>query len=136
MRKYVLMALIAFFAIGAEAQKMTTTQTLKTTDLGNQKLEMAVTDNDTVFALTLATGYHGKRVVVGLGNKADAIRLLKYLAEAKVKVGDIVDMENATHNVAVWRKINGYEVFSEGRAFSGHLQKRHCKIFIETIEKR
>ena len=71
-----------------------------------------------------------------LGNKAEAIRLLKYLAEAKVKVGDIVELENATNNIAVWRKINGYEVFSEGRAFSGHLQKRHCKIFIETIEKR
>ena len=140
MRKklFIVFGLLAL-ATTISAQKVvsptvTHTKTLKTTDLGNQKLTVAVTDNDTVYCIILATG-HSMNVVVDLGRKDKALKLLQWLYDYEPKKGEIIDLENDTHNMAKWKGASGYLVYSEGKAFTGHLRKPNIKGFIESIKE-
>lgn len=139
MKRIIIMMLAALCCMVASAQRIVTptvthTKTLKTTDLGNQKLEVAITDGDTIYCVTLATG-RDVRVVVELGNTDKALGLLQFLYDYEPKKGDIIDLENATHNMARWQGINGYLIYSEGKQFSGHLRKQNIKGFIRTIKQ-
>lgn len=139
MKKLLIIIASILMTYSVDAQKVVTptvthTKTLKTTDLGNQKLEVAITDGDTIYCATLATG-RGVRVVVELGNTDKALGLLQFLYDYEPKKGDIIDLENATHNVARWQGINGYLIYSEGKQFSGHLRKQNIKGFIKTIKQ-
>lgn len=113
---------------------VTSTKTLKTTDLGNQKLEVAITNNDTVYCVVLKTG-HRVNVVVSLGGTDKALGLLQFLYDYEPKKGDIIDFENDTHNVAKWQGASGYLVYSEGKQFTGHLRKPNIKGFISSIKE-
>lgn len=139
MKRIIIMMLASLCCMVASAQRVltptvTSTRTLKTTDLGNQKLEVAITDGDTVYCVTLATGYK-VRVVVSLGRADKALQLLQFLYDYEPKKGDIIDFENETHNTARWQGINGYLVYSEGKQFSGHLRKPNIKGFIASIKE-
>lgn len=138
-RKLFIILGVAMLTTGIYAQRVitptvTSTKTLKTTDLGNQKLEVAITNGDTVYCVTLATG-HKVRVVVGLGGTDRALGLLQFLYEYEPKKGDIVDFENDTHNMAKWQGASGYLVYSEGKQFTGHLRKPNIKGFISSIKE-
>lgn len=113
---------------------VTRTEVLKTTDLGNQKLQAAINDGDTIYALSLATG-HSVRVMVGLGNTDAALKLLQWLYDYEPKKGDIIDLENDTYNVAKWQGASGYLIYSEGKMFKGHLRKPNIKGFIQAIKE-
>ena len=113
---------------------VTSTKTLKTTDLGNQRLEVAITNSDTVYCVTLSTG-HSIRVVVGLGGTDKALGLLQFLYDYEPNKGDIIDFENETHNMAKWQGVSGYLVYSEGKQFTGHLRKPNIKGFIKSIKE-
>lgn len=139
MKKLLIIIASILMTYSVDAQKVvtptvTSTKTLKTTDLGNQKLEVAITDGDTIYCVTLATGY-SRRVVIELGNTDKALSLLQFLYDYKPKKGDIIDFENETHNTARWQGINGYLVYSEGKQFSGHLRKPNIKGFIASIKE-
>lgn len=131
--------IMAVFAACANvfAQKIVRTETLKTTDLGNQKLVVASDgESEAVFAVKLKTGNRFQPyIVVALGNKENSIRLLTFLAEADIKAGDVLSLENETNNVAVWNMLGGYTIYSEGRALNGHLRKQNIRGFIKEIEK-
>ena len=135
---FIMIGLLAL-ATTISAQKVisptvTSTKTLKTTDLGNQKLEVAITNNDTVYCVVLKTG-HRVNVVVSLGGTDKALGLLQFLYDYEPKKGDIIDFENDTHNVAKWQGASGYLVYSEGKQFTGHLRKPNIKGFIASIKE-
>lgn len=139
MKKLLIIIASILMTYSVDAQKVvtptvTSTKTLKTTDLGNQKLEVAITDGDTVYCVTLATGYK-VRVVVDLGGTDRALGLLQFLYDYEPKKGDIVDFENETHNMAKWQGVSGYLVYSEGQQFTGHLRKPNIKGFIRSIKE-
>ena len=134
----IMAACLIWMAISAQRvissdKNVVKTKTLKTTDLGNQRLE-AVISNDTSYVITLATG-QGTRVVVALGVADSALHLLQFLADYEPSKGDIIDFENETGNVARWQGASGYLVYSEGRQFTGHLRKQNIKGFIRTIRE-
>lgn len=138
-KKLFMMIGLSILATTISAQKVisprvTSTKTLKTTDLGNQKLTVAVTDNDTTYCIILKTG-HSMNVVVDLGRKDKALSLLQWLYDYEPKKGDIIDLENATRNMVEWRGASGYLVYSEGKAFTGHLRKPNIKGFISSIKE-
>ena len=135
---FIMVGLLAL-ATTISAQKVisptvTSTKTLKTTDLGNQKLEVAITNNDTVYCVILKTG-HRVNVVVSLGGTDKALQLLQFLYDYEPKKGDFIDFENDTHNVAKWQGASGYLVYSEGKQFTGHLRKPNIKGFISSIKE-
>ena len=138
MRKLLFIIVAVLASVTCSAQKVISeenvmhTQTLKTTDLGNQKLVVGINAGDTAFALSLATG-HKYRVQVTLGGTDDALRMLQFLLDYDAKSGDIIDLENASGNVAKWSGASGYTVYSEGKQFSGHLRKPNIKGFIKAI---
>ena len=139
MKRTIIMMLAALCCMVVNAQRVltptvTSTKTLKTTDLGNQKLEVAITDGDTLYVVTLATG-RGMRVVVELGRTDKALGLLQFLYDYDAKKGDIIDFENETHNMAKWQGASGYLVYSEGKQFTGHLRKPNIKGFIASIKE-
>ena len=118
-RKLFIIIGVAMLATSISAQRVisptiTSTKTLKTTDLGNQKLEVAITNNDTVYCVVLKTG-HRVNVVVSLGGTDKALQLLQFLYDYEPKKGDIIDFENETHNMAKWQGASGYLVYSEGK---------------------
>ena len=135
-RKFFIILGVAMLATGIHAQRVTvtSTKTLKTTDLGNQKLTVAITNGDTVYCAILKTG-HKYNVVVDLGGTDRALGLLQFLYDYKPKKGDIIDFENETHNVAEWEGVSGYLVYSEGKQFTGHLRKPNIKGFISSIKE-
>lgn len=118
------------------AQHIVSTKTLKTTDLGNQKLEVAIADGDTAYCITLATGNRFQsRITFGLGDAKESLRLLQWLYDLDAKSGDIIDLENATHNTAKWSGASGYTIYSEGGQLSGHLRKPNIRGFMSAIKK-
>ena len=138
-KKLFIMIGLSILATTISAQKVisptvTSTKTLKTTDLGNQKLEVAITNNDTVYCVVLKTG-HRFNVVVSLGGTDKALQLLQFLYDYEPKKGDFIDFENDTHNVAKWQGASGYLVYSEGKQFTGHLRKPNIKGFISSIKE-
>ena len=134
MRK-LLSFLFLFFAMVSHGQTITKTITLKSTDFGNQKI-VAVIGNDTAYAMQIKTGNrYQKYLTVGLGVRSDAIRLLTFLLETEIEKGDIVDLENPTHNLVSKNPLGGLLVISEGRQFSGQLRKPNIKAFIEAIKE-
>jgi hypothetical protein len=132
MKKTLLIVTVSLFGMAVNAQRVTNNKTLKTTDLGNQRLEVYVSGSDTAYSISLASG-HRTRVEVALGGTDAALKLLQWLADYEPKRGDIVEFENETRNVAKWEGASGYLVYSEGRAFSGHLRKPNIKGFIKAI---
>ena len=135
MRK-ILFLLLAAVAISAHGQTITRAKTLKSTDLGNQKLEVAITNGDTCFAILIKTANrYKKHFTVALGKKDEALRLLNFLLDAEIEGDDIIDLENETHNLVAKNSLGGYLVYSEGRAFSGQLRKPNIKGFIKAIEE-
>ena len=137
--KKLLFILATICCMVASAQRVltptvTSTKTLKTTDLGNQKLDVAITDGDTVYCAILKTGYK-YNMVVSLGRADRALQLLQFLYDYEPKKGDIIDFENETHNTARWQGASGYLVYSEGKQFTGHLRKPNIKGFIASIKE-
>ena len=133
MRKALLSLFLALSLI-CFGQTVFKTKTLKSTDLGNQKLE-AVIGNDTTYVLLIKTGVRAyPSLMCALGNKERAIQLLTFLYELDIKKGDIVDLENETHNFITKNSLGGFLVMSEGKQFSGQLRKPNIKGFIEAIE--
>lgn len=135
MRKF-LIALCMMICVAASAQSVMSTETLKTTDLGNQKLMVAVSGEDTLYSVALKTGNSfQKYIMVALGDRERALKLLQFLYDYKAKKGDIIDLENATHNTATYQGASGYRVVSEGGQLSGHLRKPNIKGFIKVIKE-
>lgn len=141
MKQAIIIMAACMLAVAARAQRVvtnspsvTSTRTLKTTDLGNQRLEVLENGTDTSYVISLATG-KSVRVVVALGNTDEALKLLQWLADYEPKRGDIIDFENETENVAKWQGASGYLVYSQGKMFTGHLRKPNINGFIKTIKE-
>ena len=132
MRKAIITLLLAM-PLMCFGQTVIKTRTLKSTDLGNQKLE-AVIGNDTTYVLYIKTGARAYPALsCVLGTKERAIKLLMFLYELDIKKGDIVDLENESHNLVTKNSLGGLLVYSQGRQFSGQLRKPNIKGFIEAI---
>lgn len=135
MRKYLFLLMMAV-TVSAQAQRMVKTQVLKSTDLGNQKLEVAIEKSDTTFVLILKTGNRVvPRVNVVLGGREDAVRLLNYLNEAQPKGDDVIDLENQSHNLVKKNSLGGLLVFDELQVTSGTLRKQNIKAFLKAIDE-
>ena len=135
MRKYLFLLMMAV-TVSAQAQRMVKTQVLKSTDLGNQKLEVAIEKSDTTFVLILKTGNRVvPRVNVVLGGREDAVRLLNYLNEAQPKGDDVIDLENPSHNLVKKNSLGGLLVFDELQVTSGTLRKQNIKAFLKAIDE-
>lgn len=134
MRKAIVLLLLTI-AMVSQGQTITRKVTLKSTDLGNQKLE-AVVGKDTVYVMLIATGSRVmKHVTVELGDKENALRILLFLLDANIKKGDFINLENPTDNIVTKNSLGGYLVYSQGRQFSGQLRKPNIKGFIEAIRE-
>ena len=64
-----------------------------------------------------------------LGNRDNAIRLLRFMSELKLTKNDVVDLENATENTLRLGLFGNLEIFSEGGNFSGLIAKKQCRHF-------
>ena len=120
-------------------QTLTKSVVLKSTDLGNQKLQMAVQNNDTVFAIVLKNCGQGSRddvITVALGNRQNALRLLNLMAGLELGKGDALSLENETNNVVKKWPLSGggFAVFHELGVRYGQLRKPNIKGFIKVLD--
>jgi len=127
--------LLALLSMQAQAQSLTKSKILKTTDLGNQKLAVNVQKQDTTFTILFKTANRfQKQFECVLGDRDNALRLLQFLQDLELEKGDIIDLENPSGNYVKKNALGGLLVFSEGGTFSQQLRKPHCKAFIEAIK--
>lgn len=116
-------------ALGLQAQKVSRPVKLHSTELGNQKLFVM----DSVYVLVLKSS--AKDISIVLGGKDKALRILRFLRDADVKSGDVVELENEDGDIAKYNGLRQYEFYSPGRQFTGQMAKRYMKGYIEAIEK-
>lgn len=136
MRKVLLSALLLTSSLIVGAQTVTKRKVLKRTDMGNQRLEVAINGNDTVFSVVIANGSASRQPFpVILGGKAESLRLLQFLLDAELGKDDMVSLENPTNNMVRRSSSSAFTVYSEGRAFSGGLRKPNIRGFIKTIHQ-
>lgn len=135
--KHLLFIIFVIFTISASGQTITKRKKLKTTDLGNQRLEVAINDNDTVYSIIIHNGSASKNPFpVILGDKNESLRLLHFLLDTELEKDDYVNLENPTHNfVKKGASKDWLIVFSEGKAFDGYVRKGNIKVFIKAIHQ-
>ena len=100
---------------------------------------MAVQNNDTVYAIVLKNCAAGSRddvIVVGLGHRDNALRLLNLLYEVELGKEDALSLENETNNVVKkWPLAGGgFAVFHELGVRYGNLRKPNIKAFINILQ--
>ena len=125
-------------SLAVSGQTLTKSKVLKSTDLGNQKLQMAIQNNDTVYAIVLKSSGGGRDdvIVVALGNRENALRLLNVMLDVGLEKDDVLALENETKNVVKKWPLpgGGFAVFHELGVRYGQLRKPNIKGFIKAIE--
>ena len=130
MKKVLFIIMMLFcLTVQAEAQKVSRAVHVRTTELGNQKMEYVNGE----FVLILKSGI--KPIVVPLGDKENALRILKFLRDTKFRSGDIIELENEAGSVAKFNGLKQFEFYSEGRAYTGQIGQRYMKGYYEAVDK-
>lgn len=137
MKKIILFLVISVMCVSVYAQTVVEVETLKVTDLGNQKLCAAKVNGciDYYFIMLKTSNIYQKYITVYLGDKEEAIRLLRFLYDLNSKSGTYIHLENRTNNVVSWNRLGYYTVFSEGRVLKGHIRKQNIKGFIAELNQ-
>lgn len=137
MKKIILFLVISVMCVSVYAQTVVEAETLKVTDLGNQKLCAAKVNGciDYYYIMLKTSNIYQKYITVYLGDKEEAIRLLRFLYDLNSKSGTYIHLENRTNNVVSWNRLGYYTVFSEGRVLKGHIRKQNIKGFIAELNQ-
>lgn len=137
MKKIILFLVISVMCVSVYAQTAVEVETLKVTDLGNQKLCAAKVNGciDYYYIMLKTSNIYQKYITVYLGDKEEAIRLLRFLYDLNSKSGTYIHLENRTNNVVSWNRLGYYTVFSEGRVLKGHIRKQNIKGFIAELNQ-
>lgn len=137
MKKIILFLVISVMCVSVYAQTVVEVETLKVTDLGNQKLCAAKVNGciDYYCIMLKTSNIYQKYITVYLGDKEEAIRLLRFLYDLNSKSGTYIHLENRTNNVVSWNRLGYYTVFSEGRVLKGHIRKQNIKGFIAELNQ-
>lgn len=135
MKKIILFLVISVMCVSVYAQTVVEVETLKVTDLGNQKLCAAKVNGciDYYYIMLKTSNMYQKYITVYLGDKEEAIRLLRFLYDLNSKSGTYIHLENRTNNVVSWNRLGYYTVFSEGRVLKGRIRKQNIKGFIAEL---
>lgn len=135
MKKIILFLVISVMCVSVYAQTVVEVETLKVTDLGNQKLCAAKVNGciDYYYIMLKTSNIYQKYITVYLGDKEEAIRLLRFLYDLNSKSGTYIHLENKTNNVVSWNRLGYYTVFSEGRVLKGRIRKQNIKGFIAEL---
>lgn len=136
MNRIILSLFLACMAAGGYAQSIARTETLKTTDLGNQKLMATVENNDTTYVIYIKTGSRVQKYFpVVLGGYEQAMHFLGVLQDVELKGDDVLRLENPSNNYVTKNTLGGLRVFDELKVWSGQLRKPNIKGFIKAIEE-
>lgn len=137
MKKIILFLVISVMCVSVYAQTVVEVETLKVTDLGNQKLCAAKVNGciDYYYIMLKTSNMYQKYITVYLGDKEEAIRLLRFLYDLNPKGGTYIHLENRTNNVVSWNRLGYYTVFSEGRVLKGRIRKQNIKGFIAELNQ-
>lgn len=135
MKKIILFLVISVMCVSVYAQTVVEVETLKVTELGNQKLCAAKVNGciDYYYIMLKTSNIYQKYITVYLGDKEEAIRLLRFLYDLNSKDGTYIHLENRTNNVVSWNRLGYYTVFSEGRVLKGRIRKQNIKGFIAVL---
>lgn len=137
MKKIILFLVISVMCVSVYAQTVVEVETLKVTDLGNQKLCAAKVNGciDYYYIMLKTSNIYQKYITIYLGDKEEAIRLLRFLYDLNSKSGTYIHLENRTNNVVSWNRLGYYTVFSEGRVLKGRIRKQNIKGFIAELNQ-
>ena len=136
MKRLILSLLMVSAICMAIGQTLVQRKTIKSINFGVLKLEQVIQERDTTYAMLIATtNRYQKNIVVALGNRDNAVRLLRLLSDLKLKNDDMLDLENDTHNVVTRGSFGSLRFHSEGRQFQGDCGKAYIKTFLKTLEE-
>ena len=111
---------------------------MKTTDLGNQRLVVKDYAGKHHYFIWLKPLRDPNRsiIVVELGETEQALHILQFLDDLKIKGDNMIDLENPSCNTARWSGgINKcFFIYEDGTGRYGHVRKPHLKKYIEAIK--
>lgn len=139
-KTFVLLLMVCIF-IPLQAQiSVTKRKVVCKTNFGYQKLIYAEKDSIGAFALSLKSNneFHGN-VIVGLGDKKEALVTLKSMYEYDNKDGDLIELNNPTNNNATYERVLGawmFVIYAEhSDKIYGYLAKSQIKKMIAALEE-
>lgn len=135
MKRVFILLFVTCLSLCASSQVKISRKTLKVTDLGNQRLEMAYSGQDTSFCIFLkTTNRFQKYVKMTLGDKKEALKLLIFIRDSDCKKGDVLILDNADKNKLVYTMGN-FVVYGLGGVLHGNLRQANIKTFIDILSK-
>lgn len=134
--KNVLLAVMLLCASVVQAQSVTRTKTVENLNFGLHKLQYIVEAGDTSYIMSLAdvSTQRSDRVVIALGTKSNALRLLRFMVDLKLDKDDVAMLENETNNFIMRDGMGGMAVFHELGYRYGRINKYVIKRFIKALE--
>lgn len=137
MKKVIFMALLLVMPFVLSAQQVVKTSSIKHQG-GAQRISRTVIEGDTIYSLSLKSNNEiWGDVSVELGDRCNSIRLLKFLAAYEPEKGDLIVLDNPSHNVAKPTKFMGvkmYAIYESGGRIRGLIAKKQIKDFIEMLQ--
>ena len=131
--KKLIFILMLCLAMPAAAQKVYKSEELKSFRMGGIKLYMT---DSLSYAINFRTNnrYQPTFVCI-LGDREQAVKLLKFLIGSKPKNDEVIDLENESGNLVTRGMLGSYRFFSEGKQFYYDVEPKEIRKMLEAIEK-
>ena len=135
MKKVIFTIVAVLLVIGAGAQSITKRKALKTYLMGHLRLEQVISEKDTLYGLYINSGnrYEGY-YPVALGDRQNAIRLLKLMEDVKLEDDDILYLENQTKNRVSRGFMGSLRIYSESGVFHQDFDPKYMRKCREVLE--
>ena len=129
MKKYLIVFLM-LSCLSVQAQTVHRVNEIKSVAMGGLRL---IEDAGEYCMLVRTGNKYEPNVVVDLGDSANAVRLLTFMVELKMRSDDIVELENPTENYIYKGGFGGFRVYERTRTIEGYAHPSNIKKLLKAL---
>ena len=129
MKKYLIVFLM-LSCLSVQAQTVHRVNEIKSVAMGGLRL---IEDAGGYCMLVRTGNRYEPNVVVDLGDSANAVRLLTFMVELKMRSDDIVELENPTDNFIYKGGFGGFRIYERTRTIDGYAHPSNIKKLLKAL---
>ena len=129
MKKYLIVFLM-LSCLSVQAQTVHRVNEIKSVAMGGLRL---IEDAGEYCMLVRTGNKYEPNVVVDLGDSANAVRLLMFMVELKMRSDDIVELENPTENYIYKGGFGGFRIYERTRTIDGYAHPSNIKKLLKAL---
>ena len=129
MKKYLIVFLM-LSCLMVQAQTVHRVNEIKRVAMGGLRL---IEDAGEYCMLVRTGNKYEPNVVVDLGDSANAVRLLTFMVELKMRSDDIVELENPTENYIYKGGFGGFRIYERTRTIEGYAHPSNIKKLLKAL---